>query len=446
MTSRERSVGASHERARWLAGFCLALATASCAVAPDGSSHLVEGDAGSDVGLGTDAASATPAPDATALPSDASTDASDGAAGQADASTADDPPKPPGVGLMHTAAQLEFMRAHRAQEPWQSAYAQLLGSNAEPALSKTPNPMADFDVPGGYSDPSGQKAAKDRLRQDAFAAYALALGYQLADTSAKRNEYGLKATEFLDAWASVNTKVSGDDGDLVLMYAGVTMLYAADLLMNFDGWPGDHRSAFTLWSSTVFWNSAHEIKDHANNWGAWGTLGAIASAALVGNGPTLAEETESLKQRIDESIDDNGELPEENKRTNSGMWYTYFALSSMTASAWILENVKGVDLFSYVSPNGHSLKLALDRDFFYAQHPDQWPYLLPDGIQGELWRLLYPCADQLELPHVNGWPGPVFEVMSDVYQVPEWESWLASARPLMGSDAWIYVTLMRQKQ
>jgi hypothetical protein len=238
----------------------------------------------------------------------------------------------------------------------------------------------------------------------------------------------------------VNTEVSGADGDLVLMYAGVTLLYAADLVMNFEGWPSQNRSAFTLWSSTVFWNSAHEIKDHANNWGAWGTLGAVASAALVHNSATVAEEAENLEQRIADSIDENGELPEENKRTNSGMWYTYFALSSMTATAQIIRNVSGVDLFAYVAPNGRSLELALDRDFYYAVHP----YPLPDGLEGELWRLLYPCADTIELPHVTGWPGPLFEAMSDVYAAPEWQSWVASSRPLLGSDAWVYVTLMRQ--
>jgi hypothetical protein len=106
--------------------------------------------------------------------------------GDAGTAAAEDPPAPPGVGLMHTAAQLDFVRAHKGQEPWLSAFTQLIDGNAEPALARAPNPMADFDVPGGYVDPDAHKAAKDRLRQDAFAAYALALGYQLAVRSTLR--------------------------------------------------------------------------------------------------------------------------------------------------------------------------------------------------------------------------------------------------------------------
>jgi len=366
----------------------------------------------------------------------------------ADTAVADAPvdaasPHPPGVGLMHTVAQLDFLRAHRDQQPWKPAFEQLLG-DAEAALTRTPDPRVDFDVPNYYSDPQGSQAAKECLRQDALAAYALALGYQLADTSAKRQQYAAKAIELLDAWATVNKSISGADGDLVAMYAGVPLLYAADLVMNFEGWSSAGRAAFTGWSSTVFRQSSHDIRQRTNNWGAWGTLGAIASAALVHDSTSVAEEITRLEARIEDSIAENGELPEENRRTNSGMWYTYFALTSMTATAQIARNVSGVDVFGYTAPNGRSLRLALDREFFYAIHPDQWPYPLPGGVEGQLWRALYPCADEIEMPSVTGWPGTLFEAMSDIYQVPAWKDWVSPSRPLKGYHAWVYVTLARQ--
>jgi hypothetical protein len=385
-----------------------------------------------------------PPDQADAAPDDAGepADRADAAPDEVDAPD-EEPPSPPGVGLMHTTAQLDFLRAHRDESPWREALQQLM-NDAEAALGLPPNPPEILDVPGGYDDPEAHTEAKERLRRDAFAAYALALGYQLADSAAVRRRYGTKAAEFLDAWATVNRQVTGDDGDLVLMYAGVTLLYAADLIMNFDGWPPADRSAFTLWSSTVFWQSSDQIKDRDNNWGAWGTLGAMASAALVENSASVAEETERLRRRIADTINADGELPEENKRTNSGMWYTYFALVSTTAAVQIAFNVSGVDLFAYEAPNGRSLRLALDRDFLYAVHPELWPYPLPPGLEGELWRILYPCADEVELPSVTGWPGPLFEIMSDVYGVPEWREWVVDARPLKGYHAWIYVTLARQ--
>ena len=354
-----------------------------------------------------------------------------------------DAPHPPGVGLMHTAAQLAFLRAHRDEPPWQAAYQQLV-QDADAALLRSPDPRVDFDVPFYYGDPQASQAAKECLRQDGLAAYALALGYQLADTGARRHQYAAKAIAFLDAWATVNTSITGADGDLVAMYAGVPLLYAADLVMNAEDWDPAGRAAFTAWASTVFRHSAETIKGHANNWGAWGTLGAMASAALVGDAAGVADEISRTETRIETSIDANGELPEENLRTNSGMWYTYFALTSMTAGAQIARNVAGVDLFDYTAPNGRNLRMALDRDLVYAQHPEQWPYLLPAGVEGDLWRVLYPCADDVEMPSVTGWPGTLFEAMSDVYQVPAWRDWVLASRPLKGYHAWIYVTLARQ--
>jgi len=380
---------------------------------------------------------ATRAADAMAT-DDAKTDADAGADVRADVD-----PRPPGVGLMHTVAQLDFLRAHRDQPPWQAAYQQLL-QDAEAALVRAPDPRVDFNVPFYYADPQAAQAAKECLRQDALAAYALALGYQLADTSVKRHQYAAKAIELLHAWATVNTSISGADGDLVAMYTGVPLLYAADLLMNTDDWAPASRSAFTTWASTVFRQSADDIKDRSNNWGAWGTLGAMASAALVGDGSAVASEIARTKLRIENSIAANGELPEENLRTNSGIWYTYFALTSMTATAQIARNVAGVDLFGYTAPNGRNFRMALDRHFVYAVHPEQWPYPLPAGIEGDLWQLLYPCADELEMPTVTGWPGSLFEIMSDIYQVPAWKDWVVSSRPLKGYHAWIYVTLARQ--
>ena len=45
---------------------------------------------------------------------------------------------------------------------------------------------------------------------------------------------------------------------------------------------------------------------------------------------------------------------------------------------------------------------------------------------------------------MTGWPGPLFEIMSDIYDVAEWRDWVVSARPMKGYHAWIYVTLSRQ--
>lgn len=359
-----------------------------------------------------------------------------------DATPAPDP-APPGVGLMHTSAQLDFMRAHATQEPWASAYQQLL-AEAEAALARTPQAKADFDVPFYYGQPAASQAAKEGLRQDALAAYALALGYQLAETHAKRVQYADKAITLLDAWATINKTVSGADGNLVVLYTGIPLLYAGDLVMNYGGWNQASRTAFVAWVGTVFANSAGAIKDHGNNWGDWGTLGAVASAGVLHDTAAVLAEVERIKARIANDIDASGELPEENKRTNSGMWYTFFALTSMTTAAQIALNVTGADLFAYTAPNGRTIRLALDKELFYATHADQWPYHLPAGVAGDAWRQLYPCADDVEMPTPTGWPGNLFEIMSDVYKVQAWEDWVAPHRPERGYHGWIYATLARR--
>jgi hypothetical protein len=372
----------------------------------------------------------------------ATDDAGDvGDVGAADAPS--DAPALPGVGLLHTPAQLAFIRAHLKIPPWRDAVQALL-AEADAALARTPVAIADFDVPFYYGQPAAAQAAKEGLRQDAAAAYALALAYQLADTAAKRDAYAAKSIAFLDAWAAVNRLVSGADGDLVVLYAGIPLLYAADLVANVPSWPASARAAFLAWVSAVFAKSANAIKERPNNWGDWGTLGVVASAGLSHDNATIATEVERIKGRIASAIDANGELPEENKRTNSGMWYTFFALTSMTTAARIAQNVTGVDLFSYAAPNGRTIRLALDKEFTYAVHPDQWPYHLPPGVAGDLWRQLYPCSDTVEMPSPSGWPGTLFEIMSDVYGVKEWADWVAATRPERGWHGWIYPTLMRQ--
>jgi len=414
-----------------------------------GSAFSIEGCAPGDgpslAGSTSDGGSAS-AEDAAAPPEDAGLqeDAqSPGLDAGSDDAGDDDAPAPPGFGLMHTSAQLELAREHRSQPPWQGATEQLL-VEAQAALARTPEPKEDFDIPFYYGDPEASQAAKEGLRQDAMAAYALALGYQLADEAAARDLYASKALEFLDAWAAVNKSVSGDDGDLVVIYTGIPLLYAADLVWGYEGWDATSRDAFVGWVSGVLQPSAEAIKDRANNWGDWGTLGVVASTALRADTASVLGEADRIRARIASEIAENGELPEENKRTNSGMWYTFFAMTAMTTAAHIVRNTTGQDLFGYVAPNGRSIELALDQEFFYAVHPEQWPYPLPDGLAGELWQLLYPCDDTIQLPTPGGWPGTLFEVMSDAYGVAEWESWVELYRPLHGYHGWIFSTLMRQ--
>ncbi|MBN1773241.1 MAG: alginate lyase family protein [Deltaproteobacteria bacterium] len=426
----------------WIAALVLA-AGGGCGDGDVGPEAAGDGEVFGDAG-GGDASDEDSADSADGIEPDADAEdtAPDTAVDGAEDDGGGDGPAPPGVGFWHTADQLRFMREHAGADPWRAAFDGVL-AEATGSLSRVPAALADFDVPPYYSDPEGHEAAKAALSGDGYAAYALALAYQLAPDRAEGAAFAAKAAEILDAWATVNRSVSGGDGDLVMAYKGVHLLYAADLLAGWPGWSPDGPATFRAWAAAVFRASAERKREEVNNHGAWGTFGAVAAAALLGDAPAVAAEVERAKARIRDSIAENGELPEENKRTNSGMWYTYFALAPLAGTAWIARNVGSEDLFAWTASNGRTLFLALDRLFYWCLHPEEWPYPLPDGVSGELWRLLYPCADEVELPTVESWPGNLFEMMSAVYGVDEWAAWVAGHRPQRGWHVWIYPTLMR---
>jgi hypothetical protein len=346
-------------------------------------------------------------------------------------------------GGMHTAAQIESIRCHRGEEPWKSAYAQLL-RRADQALSQPCHAVENLVQPFYYWDPKRSEAAKKRLSDDASAAYALALAYPL-EQGQRRGLYADEAISLLNGWATVNRRVSGSDGPLIMCYAGLPMIFAADLLWDYGGWTDEGRGRFRTWVESVFLRCAKQIRNRPNNWGCWGIFASIAASHLLDDRAAVLADIESLKQRIAESIAPNGELPHENRRTNSGMWYTYFSLGPLTGAAWVAWNATGTNLFEYTAPNGRTIKQALDRFFYYCQNPQAWPYRKPPGWRGWLLDLAYASSDTLIVPAPQGIGGNLYEAMSWIYHQTQWEDWIRAARPIHGGRGWVYPTLMRQR-
>ena len=343
-------------------------------------------------------------------------------------------------GGMHTRAQIQAVRDRLDQEPFQTAFHELL-QEAEQQMNRRPAAMPDYNVPEYYQNPEGQMAAKQGLSLDAQTAYMLALAYQL-ETGEQRLAYARKSAEFLNAWASANHTVSGGDGHLTMCYAGIPLIFAADLLGDFHEWSPESRAQFKSWVRNVFLVSARDRQSMPNNQGAWGNFAVIAACHLLDDRECVDASIERLRWRIENTMAPDGELPHENKRTNSGMWYTYFALSPMTGIANIAKNATGEDLFQYVSPSGLSLKLALDKLFEYSLAPETWPYKRPDGPAGEIYNALYPSEDEVKLPAPDAWPGNLFEAMAAVYGEQAWSDWVAPHRPIGSGRGWLYTTLM----
>ncbi|MDD2716707.1 MAG: alginate lyase family protein [Candidatus Wallbacteria bacterium] len=340
--------------------------------------------------------------------------------------------------VIHTPQQLALIREQLDTDPVRNAWLRLQ-QEADQALSHTPTPPENFDVPGYYEDKPGHQAAKKCLREDGGAAYTLALAYQLHPDKSQKQEYSAKAIQILNAWAAKNKKVSNSDGDLTMIYKGILLVLAADLMMDYPAWEG--KETFKTWMNNVFLKSADTIKDRPNNWGAWGIFGAICVARINHDDAALQDGIGLIKGYIASAIDEKGELPQENKRHVKGMWYTFFALSPLSSAMLVARNA-GTDLFNYTSDNGRSLKMALDKYFQYAVNPDTWPYRHPTDPLEIIQSLISPQANQIELPTKEDWPGNLYEAMSVIYKEQNWDNWVKGTRPHQGSEFWTCPTLM----
>nr|BAM95908.1 acetan lyase [Paenibacillus sp. OTK] len=333
-----------------------------------------------------------------------------------------------------TASELDIIKAKVAAQisPWKEAY-DIMIADANDGLSVSGNAIAIWNIPGYYADSAGHNAAKGRMEVDAKAAYATALAYQFTGNTA----YANKAVQLLNGWSYTNTAVTGTDGPLASAYLGVGLIQAADLIKGYSGWSAADQSQFANWIGTVFLPKWGGINGR-NNWWDWSLYAQLSYYHFTDNSTAFAAEVANLKTQIDHSIDSNGFITEETTRGSNSLWYHYFALAPMTAAAEVVRNATGENLFTWVSPSGKSIKLALDKFFYYVNgRVSQWPYSSNTGYPSALSSNLYPLN--------------MYEAMAEVYGDMDYEIYVTQYRPLVGAPtgdnyhhfAWVYPTLLR---
>ncbi|GEM_PF-559698 len=332
-------------------------------------------------------------------------------------------------GGLHSAAQLQYVAAkiRAGEQPWSSAYDQLLGSVGR-VRTRQPHALAVYDVPGYYQDRAGFFAATGGVTGDADAAYVLALAYRLSGNQADAD----LAQRILTAWARTNTGVTGYDGQLSMTEVGVGFILSAELLSDYGGWSQPDRDAFSQWVRSVYLaQAANPIKDRKNNWGEWGTFGAVAADYYLDDRVALNDETRRLTLHIDSAIAPDGHMPEETARGSGGIWYTYFALAPMTAAAQIIKNAGGPDLFQPNSETGQRIKAALGYLFAALQQPQQWPF----GANP-----MVPATSR------DQWAFDLFEAMGEEYGNAQWLAYASQHEPIMNTGhhyAWTFPTLLK---
>lgn len=340
-------------------------------------------------------------------------------------------------GGMHPKAQIEFVKqqVNQKKEPYYSAFCQLINTS-DSALLQQHHALIDFSIPGYYRNPEEHIRNSMSLAKDAFNAYACALAWQLGG----EEKYAKRALYFINAWSSVNKLYSESDGTLVMSYTGTAMLMAAELMYHYKGWEDSEKQLFGEWVKNVYRKATNEIRNKKNNWADWGRFGSSLAAYYLNDSAELNENIRLYKSDVFDKIAEDGHMPMETRRGKNGIWYTYFSLAPMTATAWIAYNATGENLFT-LQENGRSVKTAVDYLFYYNQHPDEWKWF-ENPVHGSQDSKF----SDLDLKtYYSFWPANLIEATSGIFDDIEYVKYVAPYRPLCYEQhhfAWVFTTLM----
>lgn len=304
---------------------------------------------------------------------------------------------------MHPHRQIDYVKnqLYKGSPDYTAAYRQLI-KHADKALLREPNAVNRFHVPAFYEDKEGHRAMRNGMENDAFAAYCTALAYMFNDDTA----YAEKSISFLNAWAKINQEVGDADSPLVLSYVSPGLLIAAQLLKNAPIWQNEDKQLFRNWIKKVVLPAAKGIRERANNWGDWSRYASLLAAELLDDSIEFAYVTQLVKKDLTSKIAPDGFLIEEVKRQEKGLWYSYFSLAPITASAWVIYNRGGENLFAY-QQDSISIKQALNYLQYYQRRPNEWPwYPNPETADKSDVEVCWP--DNLMLAMRNIYPGQAF--------------------------------------
>jgi Alginate lyase len=138
-----------------------------------------------------------------------------------------------------------------------------------------------------------------------------------------------------------------------------------------------------------------------NNHGTWYDVQVVALALATGQAD-LARETLQFghKRRIGRQLDPDGRQPEELQRTKS--WhYAVYNLQALVALANLGDRA-GVDLWRYQTPDGRSIRKAIDWLIPFALGDKPWTTPEIGGFKSDaLWPILRAAAARLQDPQLS---------------------------------------------
>lgn len=149
------------------------------------------------------------------------------------------------------------------------------------------------------------------------------------------------------------------------------------LIQNSKSWSKtDHKNLQNWFTEYLYWltKSQYGIDESnaENNHGTHYDAQIVGFALFTGNNELAKKQLEKTKERIEKQLKADGSQPHELARTAS--WnYCNMNLGGFFTIAQMAENV-GVDLWSFETSNGKSIRKALDWFLPYAKKEKNWEF------------------------------------------------------------------------
>lgn len=266
-----------------------------------------------------------------------------------------------------------------------------------------PNPKTPTGLPyirrDGEHNPQASKIPDHQsMTKMAEDSYSLALAYYLTgkDAYAERAELLIRTwflnpatamtpnLQFAQAVLGVN---SGRGTGIIESRHLLKVVDAVTLLSASPGWTPSDREGIQKWfTAYLTWlQTSTNGQDEAaarNNHGSWYDAQVAGIALFLGKKDVARQVVETAKtKRVDLQIEADGKQPLELERTRS-FSYCIFNLSALMQVARIGQ-IAGVDLWSYQSPKGGSIRAALNFLVPYATATKKWPYQTITGFDAK---------------------------------------------------------------
>jgi len=296
-----------------------------------------------------------------------------------------------------------------------------------------PDPEKSDSLPwirrDGEVNPEVNRYDKLPLRTTDVQVTTLAIAWFLSGREAyARQAARLLRVWFLDAATKMNPHLeyaqsipgrnSGRGAGIIEGRSFFRMADAARLLAGSASWTTNEQLALEEWLGRYYrWlqesKAGREEAAAKNNHGTWYDVQAAFLALYLGDGPAARRILEKFpSERIALQIEPDGRQPRELARTRA-LSYSIMNLEGFFAAGILAERL-GLDFWHYETPDGRSIRKALDFLMPYLSGEAKWPWSQITGIEGgmeELIALLRLAAEKYGDPRYRqaaaGLPGGI---------------------------------------